>query len=209
MTTPVGNVTGSVQLVASINNQVFQSAVNAQGTVGLSPSITAPAIVSGAAGSLVEATGTTGTITFSGPHGLAGTETLAVFWTGGYAWKVTITSQTTNSITVSAAAGTAFPAGTTAVNVAVGQPITDLSMIGSNLQELIISSTQTALVDLLDSVPTSRLTELVGPSNGNPGPYIWPQTAGESTPFSQTIVDVMVYNNSTQSAVFTLLAVMA
>jgi hypothetical protein len=209
MTTPVGNVTGSVQTIAAIGNQSFQTNIPAVGTVGLNPQCVAPAIVTGAAGSLVEATSSTGTITFTAAHGLAGTETLAVFWSGGYAWKVTITGQTTNSITVSAAAGTAFPSGTTSVNVAVGQPLTDLSMVGSNLQELIIASSQTTLVDLLDSIPTSRLTQLVGASQANPGPYVWPQTVGEAVPFSQTITDVMVYNNSTQTANFTLLAILA
>jgi hypothetical protein len=201
---------GSVQMIASLGGKTLTANIPTNGSVLIQPSCTAPAIISGAAASMAYVSSSTAIITFATAHGLAGTEILAIFWTGGTAYGCTITSHDTLTIHVTIGAGSSVPSpGPTACNVAVGQSLTDLTLVGSNLEELLIDSTQTGFVDMLDGTATSRLHSDIGPSNGSPGPYVWPQTSGEAVPFSQTITDIVFYNNSTTTATMTVTASVA
>jgi hypothetical protein len=201
---------GSVQLVASLGNKTLTANIQTNGSVLIQPSCTAPAILTGQSASMAYVSGTQAIITFASAHGLAGTETLAAFWTGGTAYEGSITSHDTLTAHVTFAAGTSVPTpGPTTVNVAIGQSLTDLTLVGANLEELLIDSTQAGYVDMLDGTATSRLHSDIGPSNGSPGPYVWPQYSAEAVPFSQTITDIVFYNNSTTAATMTVTASVA
>jgi hypothetical protein len=194
-------------MVASLGGKTLTANVATNGSVLLQPSVTAPAILTGQSASMAYVSGTQAIITFSSAHGLAGTETLATFWTGGVAYEGSITSHDTLTAHITFAAGTAVPSpGPTTVNVAVGQSLTDLTMVGSNLEQLLIDSQQAGFIDMLDGTAASRLATAIGPSNASPGPYVWPITTGQAVPFSQTITDIVFYNNSTSSAVMTVTA---
>jgi hypothetical protein len=93
------------------------------------------------------------------------------------------------------------------VLVSVAQDITvGVDIVGANLQQLQISSTQPGLIELFDATPTERL--IVGLPLATSF-YAWPTSLGQSVPFSQTITKVRFYNNSAAAANANCLALMA
>jgi hypothetical protein len=192
---PTGAIQGTRVETVTLNGTSVNKTVNAVGEVCQRTKVALPAALTGSL--TTRSTNTTGIITTDANHGLAGTERLGVFWTGGRAYQVSITGHTANTITISCAAGDNLPAQDTAVNVSVCQEVTGLSFAGSSLAQLLITSTQPGLVELFSSGPTSRLAVDLLSVNDY---YNWPSYSGQSAPFSQTIITADFYNNSTSQA---------
>jgi hypothetical protein len=156
---------------------------------------------------------TQGVFTFTSAAPIQGTETIALFWNGGYVYDCTINSFTgvagaVLTVTFTVPGGqTALPVATTAGLVSINTDVTNsVSIVGSDLQMLLITSTQPGLCELLDSVPTQRRLSLIAAAGGSD---VWPQTAGQAVPFSQTIVTARMYNNSQTQATMTVVALLA
>ena len=214
----VGNAVGTVTVTAAIRKggsfgiDTVNFSITQTGSNPIAPGAVLPA---GIAGTLTTRTsGTAGIATL--PNALTGSEKIGFFWldatTGAQksAYGGSISSHDSGTVTFTGLSGDALPTisgGTTpnpAIVLAVAQTITDLVMPGTNVLQLMISSTQNGLAVLSDVTPTVRYTQFVTPT----GPYIYPTYVGQSQPFSQTIVFIDCYNASTTASNMTVEALL-
>ena len=146
-------------------------------------------------------------VTFTA-HGLAGTENVALFWNGGYCYDVAVTVVDPNTLTLTVPAGQIpLPAANTAMLLAVAQDVTNsVSIVGSDLQQLLITSTQPGICELLDATPAQQRLSVIAVAGGSD---FWPTATDQTPPFSQTVVKARMYNNSQTSAVMTVVALLA
>ena len=140
---------------------------------------------------------------------------VAIFWASGYVTDAILSLTTTAHFTATVAnrnllvggstAQTVLPAGDTPVNISKLTQVTGLNIVGSALQQLLIQSTQAALVELFDNTGTPVLcrTSVITTNNGFDG---WPTQAGQAVPFTNTIVTANFYNNSTNTAITQVVA---
>jgi hypothetical protein len=93
---------------------------------------------------------------------------------------------------------TGLPANATAITVAVAQDITDdVSITGSNLEQLLATSAQPGLIEWLDATPAAqRLSSIVAAG----GFDAWPSGANQPQPWSDTVVKIRCYNAATSPA---------
>jgi hypothetical protein len=199
--------TGSIQLTLTLDGLSVNVGIAPAGNTVSRPSATLPAALA-SSGNWTRSSATVATsVTFTA-HGLAGTELVALFWDGGYVYDCTVTVVNPNTLTITVPGGqTALPAANTPLLLAVAQDVTNsVSIVGSNLQQLLITSTQPGLCELLDSGPTQRRLSVL--TAAAPADY-WPTAAGQAVPFSQTVVKARMYNNSQTAAVMTAAALLA
>jgi hypothetical protein len=188
----VGAKTCVVQVVGAIGDIKALVNVSATGANQSVPSVVAPAAK---AGTLTTRTSDTAGVATSTAHGLAGTETLGLFWAGGYRYGVAIDSHDADTVTFSGGAGSNLPVADTVIRIAVAQSITGLSIVGSSLLGLFLYSSGSSdygLGVLKESGGTVRLASTVTDTAA----YIWPQSAGASVPFSQTVTILDFYNGA-------------
>jgi hypothetical protein len=172
--------------------------------------ITAPAAL---AGSVLSQGGDT--LTVADPKtALASAQTVAVFWyVAGIlhaVYDIVIASVTspgaaeTVALTMTnakwlVAGDTTLPANATPVTIAVAQDITDgVSLVGTNLQQILATSSQPGLVEWLDVTPTAQRLSTIIASGGFD---TWPTAAGQAQPWTDTVVTLRCYNAATTTAV--------
>lgn len=162
----------------------------------------------GEAGTLTTRTNdTSGTITMSdGGHGIATSDNVNVFWSGGVAYDVTVGSVSGTSVPISGASGDALPVATTAVVVAVRQTF-NVSIDGDELGLLALladysssSETSKSHVQFLDSgsaeVAEIDLTALE--------PRVYDITGGDTNPFTGNVIASGAAANASTSNALTL-----
>ncbi len=205
---PTGTHSGSVQILSIIDDAKGLIDIPTTGSQKLNLVKAMPAAIEGL---LSTRTNDTEGVFTSVAHGFDGSETFALFWSGGYCYRCTVDSYDDDTVTFTAAAGDALPtAGTgpaSALKIAVAQQIEDTSIDGSLLQQLMIVSiniTENGLCEMFDSVPTSRLAEAFYDNSS----YVWPQESGEAAPFSQTITDIYFYNGTLTAGVINVYAIL-
>lgn len=216
--------TGTIQTIASLDGVSTNATVNPAGNTICKPTGSLPAAV---AGSVASQSGCTILV----PTGtLVAAQVVAVFWTVAGVlnaiYDMTVASVSTaspndtvtltnsggtlgpaNYYASSGSAPTGLPANATGLNVAIAQDVTNsVSIVGSDLQMLLITSTQQGLCELFDSGPTERLFEPILAAGGF---YSWPSYAGQSVPFSQTVVKARMYNAALTAATMTVAALLA
>ena len=141
---------------------------------------------------------------------------VAIFWDSGWVTDavVSVASDTVFTATVSnrvlpggSTAQTVLPAANTPVNISKLTQATGLNIVGSDLDQLLVQSTQPGLVELFDNAgtPVIRRTSVITTPNGFDG---WPASAGEAIPFTQTIVTANFYNNSLNTAITQVVALL-
>jgi hypothetical protein len=157
------------------------------------------------------------TITVANPGTAIGDGNLvAIFWANGWVADALISSATTSGYvaTVSnrllpggSTAQTALPATNTPILISQLTQATGLSIWGSELDQLLVQSTQPGLVELFDNAgsPVIRRTSVITSNNGFDG---WPTAAGEAVPFTQTVVTANFYNNSLNTAITQVVALL-
>jgi len=222
-TMPTASQFGSIQTIVSLDGVSV--------TVALTPGGNTPIKPTGALAAAIAATiASQSSCTLTVPTGsLTVGQSVAVFWTAGGvamgAYDATVSAVTTASpndtvtltnvggtltasyFAASGSAPTSLPANGTSVLVSIATDITNsVEIVGSDLQMLLITSNQPGLCELFDSVPTQRRLSYIG-SGG--GADYWPTAAGQSVPFSQTVVRARMYNNSLSAATMTVVALAA
>jgi hypothetical protein len=139
---------------------------------------------------------------------------VAIFWSGGYVTDALVSSATTSGFvaTVSnlllpggSTAQTALPATNTPILISQVTQVTGLSIVGSNLQQLLVQSTQPGLVELFDNSAVIQRTSIITIPNGFDG---WPTYAGQALPFTSDVIALNIYNNSTNTAVTNVVALL-
>jgi hypothetical protein len=207
--------TGQIQTLASLDGVSTNSTVNPAGNTVQKPIGALPA---GSYGQLTtHSSSTAGVFTFSAPANLQGTEMLAIFWADGTYitdipntdWSITAgTAGAATAITITALPGSqTLDALNTYGIVAPAQNVTNsVSIVGSDAQMLLITSTQPGLCELLAG-GTVELTAVIVTANGF---YSWPQYSGQTNPISgSTITVARMYNNSQTAATMTVAALLA
>jgi len=140
-------------------------------------------------------------------NSLTGAEKIAVFWTaGGVAYRNydgVISSLSGAGFTVTFPSGqTALPA--TGATVILATNIdADMTFNGNILQQLLITSTQPGLVNLMDGGSIVRRSSVIAAAGSYDG---WPTAAGQTTPIAYTIAEARFYNNSIVNSVAYALA---
>ena len=119
----------------------------------------------------------------------------------------TITFSARNLLVGGSTAQTVLPAANYPVLISLLTQATGLNIIGSDLDQLLIQSTQPALVELFDNTGTPVLcrTSVITTNNGFDG---WPTTQGQAVPFSNTIVTANFYNMSVNTAITQVVALL-
>lgn len=147
----------------------------------------------------------TGVVTLSGGHGIATSDVVDVFWSGGRRYGMTATVAT-NDVTVDGGAGDAFPVEDTAV-VLCKQTQINLTIDGDNCEFLVVEASATdsaspakASVDFQDassaSIEALHLTANV--------PRIWDLDAGDTNAFTGNIITKALASNGSSSETLTL-----
>ena len=139
---------------------------------------------------------------------LVGTETIALFWidptTGNQfcAFGGTLSGVSGSGFTVSGLSGNNLPIATSAVTCAIAQSVTGLSIPGSSLLGLSVSTPMIGLAAFYDSGPTLRLSEVVTQQL----PYSWPVNSTDTTPVAYTIARIDYYGGSLYASSVTVSA---
>jgi len=144
------------------------------------------------AGSLTtRTTDTTGVVTISG-HGIADTETIAIFWSGGSRYNVDIDSVTTDTITFSGGDGDNLPVQDTAVTVGVGIEL-DIAFNTANME---VFGVQCTTASVASRMAVSFLTSADSDLYTLDGTSInWTTGSGYTNPVSTGLVaKVNAYN---------------
>lgn len=214
-----GNVSATIQSWCQIDRR--DPAATEQAITGSSNphySLTLPVAIEGEL--TTRTSDTAGTVTTDAAHGLAGTETIAIFWTDSgirkCAYNATVSSKTTNTVTFSGAAGDVLPAGPagtgsgTTVRVAVAQLLDDDVHIpgGVDLLCLQLTTKYEGLIVLMSDGGTGadvvQLAEIVTST----APHIWPIPNDAASEFSADICSIAMYNyDSTNTSTGTVDAV--
>jgi len=199
-----GNITGNVQVFASLDGVSINQTITCVGSAVNKPSLRLPAALAGEL--TARSSDTVGIITFAEAHGLT-SETLAVFWEGGRAYQVSITGHDSLTLNVNASVGDALPALNSLVTVAPAQEVADgVSIPGADIEELLIQGTQYGLCVLIDG---SAANKLVADIDADTPHYTWPVAEGQAKPFSGTVVKVQMYNAATQASTMTVAALLS
>lgn len=210
-----GNINGTVSSTASLDGVTGTQPIQPNGSLIVKSAPT----VQPAAVAFSTWTKTSDTVaTFSGLTGstFVNGNLVAIFWAGGYVTDALVSSASSSGFvaTVSnlllsggSTAQTTLPATNTPILVSLLTQATGLVIVGSDLDQLLIQSTQPALVELFDNAgsPVIRRTSVITMANGFDG---WPTAAGQAVPFSATIVTANFYNNSTNTAVTQVVALL-
>jgi hypothetical protein len=201
--------TGSVQTIASLDGLSCNQQIQPAGNTVCKPSATLPAANPGTL--TTRTSSTQGVFTFTAAANIQGTETIALFWNGGYVYDATINSFTGSAgavltVTFTVPGGqTALPAATTAGQIATAQDVTNsVSIVGADVQQLLVTSTQPGLCELLDATPAQQRLSVITVAGGFDS---W--AGGGSQPWTDTVVKARMYNNSTTAAVMTVAALLA
>lgn len=220
---PTGNVTGSVTISAAIRSgssaivQPITLAISQTGTTPLAPSVVLPAAQ---AGELTTRTNDTQGIITKTSHGLSGTETLALFWTdpndgtSKCANDCTITSHDANTFHFTVVAGDVLPVGPsgttpgTLLTFAVAQTITDATIPGTCLLQMMISSQAQGWCNLRSSGGTGVGSVQLATGITTTTPYIYPTAAGQAKPFTATVVTIDCYNATLAASTMTIEALL-
>jgi len=200
-------VIGTIQTLVSLDGISINNSFNPAGNTPIKPTGQLPAAQQ-SSGNWTRTSATVATgVTFTA-HGLAGTEKVALFWASSYVYDCTVTVVDANTLTITVPGGqTALPAANTVMLLSVATDVTNsVTIVGSDLQMLLITSTQPGLCELLDSGPTQRRLSVL--TFAGAADY-WPTTAGQSVPFTQTVITCRMYNNSQTPATMTVVAMVA
>ena len=97
-----------------------------------------------------------------------------------------------------------MPALNTSLLVATAQDVTNsVSIVGADIQQLLITSTQPGLCELLDATPAQQRLSVITAGGG------FDSWAGGTQPWTDTVVKARMYNNSTSTATMTVAALLA
>ena len=111
-------------------------------------------------------------------------------------------------------AQTLLPASNTPILVALQTQVTGLAINGPGLDQILITSTQSGLVELFDNsgTPVIRRTSIISAANGFDG---FPSASGQTLSSwtaagwtTQTVVTANFYNNSLNTAVMQVVALL-
>lgn len=167
-----------------------RSTVTRDTTSGIPVDVTLPAAK---AGTLTTRTDdNTGVATLSTGHGIATSDVVDVYWTGGYRRGMTATVAT-NAVTIDGGAGSNLPSATTAVNV-VKQVTTTLPVFDGDLVPLyFLYSLQRVALEIIDDTTASvGVIELA-----NSEPYQWHDGQGVTNLLAGHDVKTIVASNGT------------
>jgi hypothetical protein len=206
-------ITGSISASASLDGVTGSQPLTPTGTlIQKSSPMNLPAAL--ACSTWARTSDTVGVFTVT--NTLVNGEKVAIFWANGWVTDAVVSSAsgTVFTATVSnrvlpggSTAQTVLPAANTPVNISLLTQATGLNIVGSALDQLLVQSTQPALVELFDNAgtPVIRRTSVITTSNGYDG---WPTASGDAVPFTQTIVTANFYNNSQNTAVTQVVALL-
>lgn len=134
-------------------------------------------------------------------HGIADTETIAIFWTDAGVAKrrygLTIASVTTGTITLdNVGGGDALPANATEIIIAVAQSVSDLSIKAVDVVQAVAKGDYAGLITwhAADDAAVIRVSDLTAEKVFDHWPTLAP---GEAACFSEDIGSVTFYNAST------------
>ncbi|MGO9111167.1 MAG: hypothetical protein ACLP9L_18235 [Thermoguttaceae bacterium] len=200
---------GSVQTIVSLDGVSCNQSLSPAGNTICKPTAPLPAAN---AGTLTTRTSNTqGVFTFTAAAPIQGTETIALFWPGGYVYDATINSFTGTAgavltVTFTVPGGqTALPAASTAGQIATAQDVTNsVSIVGADVQQLLITSTQPGICELLDATPAQQRLSVIAAAGAFDS---W--AGGSSPPWTDTVVKARMYNNSLTTATMTVVALLA
>jgi hypothetical protein len=215
--TLTGTKSGNFQLMANCAGVTANQSLAFLGSAGPSWGITAPAAL---AGTVLSQGGET--LTINDPNTLLSNgQVVAVFWyVAGILhamFDVTINTITspgaseTVLLTVTNAkfligADSTLPANGTAITIAVAQDITDdVSLTGSNVQQLLATSTQVGLVEWLDGSANQNRLSSITAAGGFDG---WPTAANQSLSWTNPTTKLRCYNQATTTASMQVAAVL-
>jgi hypothetical protein len=208
-----GNILGSVNFSASLDSVTGSQPLQPNGSL-IVKSAPMPQVAAKPCATWVKTSDTVATITCANTFS-DGNE-VAIFWDGGYVVDAVVSSATSGSFvaTVSnlnlpggSTAQTVLPATNTPILISILTQATGLNILGSELDMLLIQSTQPALVELFDNsgTPVIRRTSIINSTNGMD---VYPTAVGQAVPFSQTIATANFYNNSTNTAITQVVALL-
>lgn len=218
-----GNITGSMNSTATLDGVTGVNPIAPNGSLVVK---SAPTVLPVAVAFSTTYAKTSDTIAdFAGLTGstFANGNLVAIFWTGGYCLDglVSAADATAFKVTFSdlvlaggATAQTVLPASSTAVKVSLLTQTTDVVIDGTDVDQIIMTSSQPGAIMLYDDTgtPVCRRISVITSNNGFDGfPNVVGQTLTQWTGgdwVDENIVTINFYNNSTSLAAAQVVALM-
>lgn len=218
-----GNITGSMNSTATLDGVTGTNPIAPNGSLVIK---SAPTVLPVAVAFSTTYTKTSDTIAdFAGLTGSTfdNGNIVAIFWTGGYCLNglVSAAGATAFKVTFSAlvlpggaTAQTVLPASGTALKVSLRTQTTDMVIDGSDLDQIILTSTQPGAIMLYDATgtPVCRRIGIITSNNGFDGfPNVVGQTLSQWTStgwVDEEVVTINFYNNSIALAVAQVVALL-
>jgi len=135
----------------------------------------------------------TAILTVASGHGITDTDTVAVFWAGGYQRNVDVTATTATTISIDAGIGANLPIVTTAIVVSKQLPHVT-AFVGDSLDLFAIGCRNRCSVEFFTSVPASLLAYDIVASEGRS----WVKSTDTTNPLAGgTVATIRVANGET------------
>jgi len=149
------------------------------------------ALPSGKAGTLSTRTDAdTGILTVLTGHGITASDTVSVFWSGGYRYGVDVTATTATTISIDIGSGADLPAVTTAIVVGKEETHT-LAITGNQLSLFVIDCDLRSSVNFRDVSNVSLLAYDLLANEGR----MWTAGAGVTNPLAGDVATNVVLAN--------------
>ena len=144
---------------------------------------------------------TTGVITVDS-HSITDSDTVAVFWSGGYRYGVAVSATTSTTISIgSGGAGDNLPAEDTVLTVCKESTLL-FAHEGDDIKGMLVHSPQRMSMNVRDDVPASQVAADVPANEG----WFWISNATGTNPSaSDTLQDIKLANQSTTAQTATVL----
>lgn len=143
----------------------------------------------------------TGVITVAS-HAITDSDTVAVFWSGGYRYGVAVSATTGTTISIgSGGAGDNLPTQDTVLTVCKESTLL-FAHEGDDIKGMLVHSPQRVSVNIRDNVPASVIAADVPANEG----WFWISNATGTNPFAgDTLQDIILANQSTTAQTATVL----
>ena len=135
-------------------------------------------------------------------HSITTSDTVAVFWAGGYRYGVAVSATDSTTISIgSGGAGDVLPASSTALTICKETTLT-FSHDGDDIIAMLVHSPERMSMSVLDTVPASQQAADITANEG----WFWISNATGTSPFAgDTLGSIVMANASTTARTATVL----
>ena len=135
-------------------------------------------------------------------HAITVSDTVAVFWAGGYRYGVAVSAQTATTISIgSGGAGDVLPAASTVLTICKESTLT-FSHVGNDIVAMLVHSPERMSMNVRDTTPATQQAADITANEG----WFWISNATGTSPFAgDTLGSIVMANASTTARTATVL----